>query len=93
LFEETEVYCGIKQSIGKAVKKPINKFGKINETSIDNVFQTHEYVEFRRALERRLAKRVADLFDPIGRCLPGSSDLSGLPLPAGCDSCYYPNGM
>jgi hypothetical protein len=93
LFQETEVYSGIKQSIGKAVKKPIINFGKINETSKDNVFQTHEYVEFRRALERRLSRRVADLFDSIGRCLPGSSDLSGLPLPAGCESCYYLFGI
>ncbi len=78
---------------GQQVSIPIYKFGNINETSIDNVFQTHEYVEFRRAFERRLSRRVVDLFDPINRGLPGSSDPSKLPPPVGCESCYYLYGI
>jgi MoaA/NifB/PqqE/SkfB family radical SAM enzyme len=79
---------------GRQVSIPIYKFGNINESSIDNVFQTHEYVEFRRAFERRLYRGVMGLFDPIDRGLSGSSDLSELPPPpVGCESCYYLYGI
>jgi MoaA/NifB/PqqE/SkfB family radical SAM enzyme len=79
---------------GQKIETPVYRFGNIKETSLRNIIESRDYMDFRKLFENRLSVSVIEsiksfLLDPNG--FPKSRNF---PLPpVGCSSCYYLYGI
>jgi MoaA/NifB/PqqE/SkfB family radical SAM enzyme len=79
---------------GQKIETPVYRFGNIKETSLRDIIESRDYVDFRKLFENRLSVSVIEsiksfLLDPNG--FPRSRNF---PLPPiGCRSCYYLYGI
>ncbi|MFH0959922.1 MAG: radical SAM/SPASM domain-containing protein [Pseudomonadota bacterium] len=79
---------------GNKIETPVCRFGDLRKNTLQEIFDSADYVEFRRLFERRLS---ADFVGSIKSLLLGSAGFSGFrspPLPPiGCRTCYYLYGI
>ncbi|MEW5871518.1 MAG: radical SAM protein [Chloroflexota bacterium] len=77
---------------GERILVPCQRFGNINQGSLESIWGEPAYQEFRRAFEQRQAWQQSALIDMV---LGSSDEAAGdiPPAPEGCRTCYYLYGI
>lgn len=77
---------------GERILVPCQRFGNINQESLQVIWEKPAYQEFRRAFERRRAWNQGALIDVfLGSSDEAAGDMP--PAPQGCRTCYYLYGI